>query len=204
MTGSRAAEGCLAARFAERFITTIARFMKFEPNKLRVRPILQLLALTATFASCVGQVARADETKVFEWRDAKGVVTYSQNPPPPGTPGVTSLEIDTKTFTPAQRAAVKAHLAQIDAAGQADSARFRAQVAAADQTVNRALRSLSQAERAARDGRAPHAGERIGNAGGGTRFRAEYFDRQKYLEDAIQQAKVRVEEAYRRRSQIIP
>ena len=87
---------------------------------------------------------------------------------------------------------------------QADSERFRAQVAAADQTVNRALRSLSQAERAARDGRVPHAGERIGNAGGGSRLRSEYFDRQKHLEDAIQQARVRVDEAYRRRSQIMP
>lgn len=174
--------------------------MKSELNKLRVRPMLQLLALIATFASCVGQAVMADETKVFEWRDAKGVASYSQNPPPPGTRGVTSLEVDTKTFTPAQRAAVKAHLA----VEQADSARFRAQVAAADQTVNRALRSLSQAERAASEGRAPHAGERIGNAGGGSRLRPEYFDRQKHLEDAIQQVRARVDEAYRRRSQIMP
>ena len=173
-------------------------------TKPRVRPMLQFLALIATFASCVGQAAMADETKVFKWHDAKGGASYSQNPPPPGTRGVTSLEIDTKTFTPAQRAAVRAHLAQIDAVEQADSARFRAQVAAADQTVNRALRSLSQAERAARDGRAPHAGERVGNSGGGSRLRSEYFDRQKQLEDAIQQARVSVDEAYRRRSQIMP
>jgi hypothetical protein len=146
----------------------------------------------------------AGETKVFEWRDSQGVVSYSQDPPPPGTRGVKSIEIDTKTFTPAQRASVKAHLAHIDAVERADSARFRAQVAAADQAVSRALRSLSQAERAARDGRAPRAGDRIGNAGGGSRLRPEYLDRQKRLEDAIQQARDRVDEAYRRRGQVTP
>ena len=173
-------------------------------NKLRVRRMLRRLALTATFASCMGQSAMADEIKVFEWRDAKGVTTYSQNPPPPETRGVTSFEVDTKTFTPAQRAAVRAHLAHLDALARADSARYRAQVAAADQAVNRALRSLSQAERAARNGRTPHACERVGNAGGGSRLRSEYFDRQKHLEDAIQDARVKVEEAYRLRSQIVP
>lgn len=178
--------------------------MKSELNKLRVIPMLQLLALTATFASYLGQAAMADETKIFEWRDAKGVTSYSQNPPPQGIRGVTSLEVDTKNLTPAQRAGVKAHLAQIDAAEQADSARFRGQIASADQTVNRALRSLSQAERAARDGRTPHAGERVGNAGGGSRLRSEYFDRQKRLEDAIQDARVSVDEAYRLRGQILP
>lgn len=178
--------------------------MKSELKKLRLRPMVQLLALVATFALCAGQAAMADETKVFKWRDANGVESYSQNPPPPGTQGVTSIEVDTKTFTPAQRAAVRAHLAKIDAMEQADAARYRAQVAAADQTVNGALRSLSQAERAARNGRAPLAGERVGDAGGGSRLRSEYFDRQKHLEDAVQQARVRVDEAYRLRSQIMP
>jgi hypothetical protein len=178
--------------------------LKSEMNKAWARPMLQLIALIAAFASCAGQAAMADQTKVFKWRDAKGVVSYSQNSPPQGTTGVTSLEVDTKTFTPAQRAAVRSHLGQIDAVQRADSARFRAQVTAADQTVNHALRSLSQAERAARHGRAPHAGDRVGNAGGGSRLRSEYFDRQKQLEDAIGEARVRVDEAYRLRSQVIP
>lgn len=167
-------------------------------------PLLRKLALIATIAACAGQAAMADETKVYEWRDAKGVASYSQNPPPPGSREFTSTEIDTKTFTPAQRAAARAHLARIDAAEQADSARFRAQVAAADQTVDRALRSLAKAERASRDGRSPRAGERIGDAGGGTRLRADYFERQRHLEDAIKESKARVDEAYRLRSQVTP
>lgn len=173
-------------------------------NEFRFRRILELLVLIVTFTGCAVQTALADETKIFEWRDAKGVVSYSQNPPPPGTQGVTSREIETRIFTPAQRAAVKAHLAQIDAAAQADSALYRAQITAADQNVNRALRSLSRAESAASKGRLPHAGERVGNAGGGSRLRSEYFDRQKQLEDAIHDAKVKVDEAYSQRSQIIP
>lgn len=173
-------------------------------NKLRVHPTLQILALIATLVSCVGHTAMADETKVFEWRSANGVTWYSQTPPPPGTRGVTSQEIDTKTFTPAQRAAARAHLARLRAEERADSVRFRAQVTAADQAVNRALRSLSAAERAAREGRAPHAGERIGTADGGSRLRSEYFDRQKHLEAAIGEARVRVDEAYRMRSDIMP
>ena len=121
--------------------------MKSELNKLRVIPMLQLLALTATFASCVGQTAMADETKIFEWRDAKGVTSYWQNPPPQGIRGVTSLEVDTKN------------------------------------------------ERAARDGRTPHAGERVGNTRAGSCLRSEYFDRQKRLEDAVQEARVSVDDA---------
>lgn len=165
---------------------------------------MRFLALTAILAACVGPAAMAGETKVFEWRDANGVMSYSQQPPPPGTRGVTSHEVDTKTFTPAQRAAIRAQLARLDAAARADSARYRAQIAAADQAVNRALRALSAAESAARDGRAPHAGERIGNAGGGTRLRSEYFGRQKHLEDAIQDARVGIDDAYRARGEVMP
>ena len=162
------------------------------------------LALTANFAFCAGQTAIADDTKVFEWRDANGVRSYSQNPLPPETPGVTSHEVDTKSFRPGQRAAIRARLAHIDAAERAASARFRAPVTAADHALNRTLRSLSATKRAARDGRAPHAGERVGNAGGGSRLRSDYFDRQTHLEYAIQDAIHMVNEAYCLRSQIMP
>ncbi len=177
--------------------------MKSKLNKLRFIPLLQVIALAAS-SLCAGQAALAEGTKIFEWRDANGVKSYSQLPPPQGMRGVTSFEIDTKILSPTQRAAVKAHLARIDAAEQADSLRFRRQVAAADQAVSSALRLLSKAEGAAREGRTPQAGERVGNAGGGSRLRSEYFDRQKRLEDAIQEAKVSVDEAYRQRNQIMP
>lgn len=170
----------------------------------RVRPLMQILALAAIVGPCTANLAMAGETKIFEWREANGVISYSQKPPPTGTPGVTSREIETKTLTPAQRAAVRAELAAVDAAQQADSARYRAQLADADKAVSSAVQSLSAAEHAARSGRSPQAGERVGNAGGGSRLRTEYFDRQKNLEDAVQQARSKVDEAYRKRSAIAP
>lgn len=177
--------------------------MKSELTKAYIFAILQRLVLAAGLTSSMS-LAMAEETKIYKWRDANGRTSYSQNPPPKGTQGATSIVVETTTFTPAQRAAIKAHLAKIDAAQQAESVRFRSQIAAADESVSRALESLTYAERVAHDGRTPKAGDRIGNAGGGSRLRSEYFDRQKQLEDAIQEAKVRVDQAYRRRAQIMP
>jgi hypothetical protein len=88
-------------------------------------------------------------------------------------------------LSPAQRAAARIHLAQIGAAELADARRFGTQLTVAEQVVRRAVQSLAQAERAAREGRVPRAGERVGNAGGGSRLRAAYFDRQKRLEEAV-------------------
>jgi len=173
-------------------------------NEPRFRPLGQILALVTTAGLCTANLAMAEEAKVFEWREANGVTSYSQNPPAPGTRGVTIHEIDIKTLTPAQRAAIRAHLENIDAAQQADSARYRAQLVAADQRVARALQSLSTAEHAVRSGRTPQAGERVGNAGGGSRLRSEYFDRQRKLEDNVQESRRKIEEAYRMRGAMTP
>lgn len=163
------------------------------------------LTVGALLWLCIGQTAVADETKVYEWRETNGAVSYSQDPPPPGTKGViSSREIDTKSFTPAQKVAIKSRLARVDAAELADSKRFRNQVDAADQRVTGSLRQLADAERALRTGRTPRAGERVGNAGGGSRLRADYFERQKQLEDVVQSAHVQVDEAYRMRAEIKP
>ena len=163
------------------------------------------LGLAALLLVGFVQGALADETKIYEWRDASGALSYSEQPPAPGTQGgITSREIDTKTFTPAQQVAIAAHLARTDAAETADSKRFRGQVDAADRVVTEALQQLAAAERSLRTGRTPRAGERVGNAGDGTRLRADYFDRQQQLDDAVQAAHAKVDEAYRRREEIKP
>lgn len=83
------------------------------------------LGLIALLTLEIIQPAFADQ-KVYEWRDARGVLSYSQQPPPSEAHGrVTTREIDTKTFTPTQRVAIAAHLAGIDATAAADSKRFR-------------------------------------------------------------------------------
>ena len=156
---------------------------------------------------CVGVAPGAlatDTARVYEWREANGAVSYSQLPPPAGTPGVRSREIDTRSFTAAQTAAVKAQLAGNDAAELADARRLRQQLSADDKAVAGAVRELGRAERAFRQGRVPLAGERVGNAGGGSRLRPTYFERQKRLELEVEQARARLNDAYRARDGIKP
>ena len=169
-------------------------------RRVGARPLLVLLLLLCGDPAAMA----ATSTTLFEWRDAQGVVSYSQNPPPAGTRGATSREIDTRNFTPAQAAAVKSYLAGLDATQAADARRFRRQVNAADKAVATAVQELARAERAFRVGRVPLAGERVGNARGGSRLRPEYFARQKKLEVAAEQLRTKLSDAYRARNDIAP
>jgi hypothetical protein len=146
----------------------------------------------------------ADQTKVFEWRDAGGHVSYSDVAPSPEAKGVTSREIETRSFTPARRIAIAAQLARMDAAGQAASKRFRDRIDMADLAVDATLRRLTRAENALRAGRQPRAGDRVGMTDGDSRLRIEYFDRQQQLEGAVKSAQAGVDEAYRLRGAIVP
>ena len=152
-----------------------------------------------------GQFAKADTTKVYEWREPNGVVSFSKDLPPAGSNGaVKTREIDTRSFTASQIAAIKSRLARVDALEMADSKRFQVKLETADRNVAVALRQLAQAERSLHDGRTPRAGERLGNAGGGSRLLASYFERQKQLESAVREARTAVEQAYASRSEIAP
>ena len=65
--------------------------------QLSLRPYLGLVV--ASILVGVVQGALADQTKVYEWRDANGTLSYSQQQPAPGTQGgITCREIDTKTL----------------------------------------------------------------------------------------------------------
>ena len=164
-----------------------------------------LLIVAMSFAIIgVASGARADQTHLYEWRDASGAIAYSQIPPGPGTPGVLVREFDTRTLTPAQELAAKSYLHGLDAAALAGAKRFRQQVEGADHKVNKAVQRLANAEKAMRSGRAPVAGERLGNAGGGSRLRAEYFERQRQLETAIQTARAELKQSYTLRDEIHP
>ncbi|HEY8707271.1 MAG TPA: DUF4124 domain-containing protein [Burkholderiaceae bacterium] len=174
-------------------------------SALKLRPLLRPgPGAAAMICLCLAQAALAEETRIYQWRDANGVVSYAQHPPPAGTRGVTSRVVDVRSLTPAQQAAVRANLAGDDAAGLAAARSFRDKVDAADLKVNLALQQLARAEQAMRDGREPLAGERVGNARGGSRLRADYFDRQQQLEDAVKDARAKLDEAYRVRASITP
>ena len=158
------------------------------------------LAAAAAICLCIAHAALAEETTIYEWREPNGVVSYAQHPPPAGTQGVTSRAIEIRSLTPARRAAVRASLAGDDAAQLAAARRYRQQVDAADRKIDLTVQQLARAEQAVRHGREPLAGERAGIAGGGSRLRTDYFDRQQQLEDDVKDAHTQLDEAYRLRA----
>jgi hypothetical protein len=162
-----------------------------------------LQSCIASFLLVASSVAMAGEAKVYVWTAKDGVVTYSQDRPPAGQ-AFSTREITTKSLTPAQRAAVKAQLARSGAKEAADATRFQKQLAAADQRIVDDVRRLADAEQALRNGREPLAGERVGNARGGSRLRGDYFERQKQLELAVQAARATLDDGYRARSELTP
>lgn len=162
------------------------------------------LPLIISLCFAVAFPALADVTRVFEWHEPSGVVSFSQDPPPPGTPGVVVQRIDTKSFTPAQKLAIRAYLDGLNAEQQADAARFQTQASAADLRVRQALQRLSEAEAAAQAARTPQAGDRIGIGDGKSRLLVSYFDRQKQLELEVQDARAKLDAAYRERDQLTP
>lgn len=172
-------------------------------EKPELRRANKLAPLVGPLLFALVSVAVAAETTVYVWTGKDGVVTYSQEPPAAGQ-AFTTREITTESLTPAQRAAVKSQLARSGAEQAADAARFRKQLAAADQRIVDAVRRLADAERALRTGREPKAGERVGLAGGGSRLREDYFERQKQMELAVQAARTGLEAAYRARSELTP
>ena len=167
---------------------------------------LNALQLVAGLVVSVGPVhgAQGAQTSVFEWRDAQGVVSYSQSAPPATVKNFTVKKIETQTFSPAQQQAIKAHLAREDAAMQAESARFRHRVASADARINAAIAHLARAEQALKAGREPRPGERKHNAGGGSRLLQSFFERQSRRDEAARQAREQLAIAYREREAIRP
>lgn len=95
-------------------------------SALKPRPPLRFGPVAAAaICLCIAQATLADGTRNYEWREANGVVSYAQHPPPAGHSGVTSRVIEVHSLTPARQAAVKARLAGDDAAGLAAAASMR-------------------------------------------------------------------------------
>ncbi len=160
-------------------------------------------SILAPLVFALASFAVAAETTVYVWTGKDGVVSYSQDPPPAGQ-AFTTREIATDSLTPAQRAAVKSQLARPGAQETAEAASFRKELAAADRRIADAMRRLADAERAFSTGREPRPGERAGIAGGGSRLREEYFERQRQLEVEVQAARTGLEAVYRARAELTP
>lgn len=65
-----------------------------------------------------------------------------------------------------------------------------------------ARKNLQEAQARQKAGVEPLPGERLGIAGGGTRLGPDYFARQEQLEKEVQEARERLDEAYRRRNEV--
>lgn len=127
---------------------------------------------------------------LYEWREPGGTVVYSQMPPRP-TDGVLLRSLK---------------LAEMPAADQPTAARVasasappgdgRAAWQAADDRVAAALASVQAAERAAREGQPPRAGERRHLVNGHSRLTRAYFDRLSALDAATAQARAALQAAY--------
>ena len=84
-------------------------------------------------------------------------------------------------------AALQREKERADQANRAISERLSAQETERKR-IEDASAKLEQAKRTLEQGRTPKAGERIGTAGGGSRFTEEYLARQRANEDAVKRA----------------
>lgn len=135
-------------------------------------------------------VPTAHAQVLYEWREPGGTVVYSQMPPRP-TDGVLLRSLK---------------LAEMPAADQPTAARVasasappgdsRAAWQAADARLTAALASVQAAERAAREGQRPRAGERRHLVNGHSRLTRAYFDRLSALDAATAQARAALQAAY--------
>ncbi len=151
----------------------------------------------ASLLIVLGGIGAAQAQTIYKFVGPDGVVEYSSSHPPAGTKILT--EIESKSLTPAQREAVErqrlasaAHSAEGEALVKARIKRMND----ADAAIIAAQRQLEKAEQALQDGRESEPGERLGTAGGHARLTDDYFQRITSLEQAVTDARQRLDQAY--------
>ncbi|MEO8717811.1 MAG: DUF4124 domain-containing protein [Burkholderiales bacterium] len=136
---------------------------------------------------------------IYKSSGADGAVTYSSEP----VPNAVKIEkLDIKTLSAEQQ---RAALRLLRVEGKALESDYAARERAwnrVDREIVNATRALSRAEAALQTGREPLPGERRGNAGGGSRLSASYFERLHGLEAGVLKAKQRLDDAYRARNEL--
>ena len=130
---------------------------------------------------------------LYEWREPGGTVVYSQMPPRP-TDGVLLRSLKLAEMPPADQPTA----ARI-AAASAPPGDSRAAWQGADDRVAAALASVQAAERTAREGQPPRAGERRHLVNGHSRLTRAYFDPLSALDAATAQARAALQAAYAER-----
>ena len=133
-------------------------------------------AASGAFAQTMYKSTMPDGRVIYSEKpvpDAKRVDTVT---PPPPKSGIT-------TVTPQEKARVE------------QQAKQRAAVDRSQNALEDTRRQLQQAEAARESGKEPLPGERLGTAGGASRLTDAYHARQAGLEQAVQDARKRLDQA---------
>ncbi|HZP92506.1 MAG TPA: DUF4124 domain-containing protein [Burkholderiales bacterium] len=145
--------------------------------------------------------ATAGAETVYRSVGPDGSITYADAP----TPNAVSVEaVPIETLPPDDRELVKSRRAAARAAAEAQRAIADRQqrLQAATDEIAAAEKALHDAQQAQRDGAEPLPGEREGTVGGFSRFREEYFERQRRLRQAVVEAEARLQRAYEARDAV--
>lgn len=165
-------------------------------NTARRRPVLLAGLLIASLPLAV----LAQEQLIYRSVDKNGRVTFSDSPPAQARL-VETISVPTG---PISSGVPEARQEQLDAARQQllgdANARATGLIDATEQ-IRAAYAKLQAAQAAQVAGKEPLPGERIGTASGFSRFREEYWDRQRKLQTAVDDAQAEVEAAIQRRNQ---
>ena len=147
--------------------------------KPHLSPLLLVLLLAASgvFAQTMYKSTMPDGKVIYGEKPVPGAQRVETVTPPPPKSGITVV-------TPADKAQVDQRIRQRSAVEDAKR-----------RQLDDAQRQLQQAEAALEAGKEPLPGERLGTAGGGSRLTDEYWARQKKLEQAVEAARKRLDQA---------
>jgi uncharacterized protein DUF4124 len=163
--------------------------------------------MSKVFAACLflvisGQSGALFADVIYKSVGKDGVVTYSDTPAPDA---IKTETIDVHTLSPEERRAVLIMREKQETKDSEALERMRAkekQWREVDQEILNAHAALKSAEVALEEGREPRPGETIGVTSRFVRLNEIYFQRLESLEQAVKDAKVRLDKAYQARDQL--
>jgi hypothetical protein len=156
--------------------------------------------LALLLVACASAGVMADT--LYKSTDSDGRVIYSDKPVPGAVEieGARSVPID-----PENAARIEEERKKLRQQGEEFEQRERKREQALDDAqaeVNAAMDALKEAQRRREAGVEPLPGERLGDAGGGSRLAPSYFERLRTLDGEVGAAQQRVDQAYARRNDV--
>jgi len=156
---------------------------------------------SAIFILLLAMHAAHADTSLYKYTGPDGATVYTQSLPENYSPGaVTTITI--KSLPVAQQRAAIRMLDAMEKKADAGIREQHSKLGDADRQINVAIKNLQQAESDLQSGSVPTGADRIGKVGGGTRLRESYFLRVAKLQGAVDQAKLALEQAYRKRDDL--